>query len=334
MLQKFTNSFFARTPISKLDWQLIDENLSQSSELDLLNGNEDQMFHCQENILNATVNHPLNLKYPLPEIYIHSFLKALINKVEKYPCEIHYQVLEKYTNLVCKNLSDIESGYRTFIIDESTSISLKENISIISDGTTGLCTWQAAFHLAEWCIANRERISGMAVIELGSGAGLVGLTCYKMCQPRFITLTDFHPKVIETLRYNLKNNEVITSRSGSLIQVQALDWMEFSRNGNDLEADLIVASDIVYDEELIPFLVGTLVKLLQPKRNVNKLPSAIIACTERNEETLERFLSELGSRPPRGRHNTIKTLTTVKVTDLFVSSFAKEKKIFQQNERK
>lgn len=52
--------------------------------------------------------------------------------------------------------------------------------------------------------------------------------------------------------------------------------------------------DIVYDEELIPFLVGTLVKLLQPKRNVNKLPSAIIACTERNEETLERFLSELG----------------------------------------
>lgn len=191
-----------------------------------------------------------------------------MHQVEKYPCEIHYQVLEKYTNLVCKNLSDIESGYRTFIIDESTSISLKENISIISDGTTGLCTWQvtkklknvyltfcaevfqsiytffsqAAFHLAEWCIANRERISGMAVIELGSGAGLVGLTCYKMCQPRFITLTDFHPKVIETLRYNLKNNEVITSRSGSLIQVQALDWMEFSRNGNDLEADLIVAS--------------------------------------------------------------------------------------------
>ncbi|XP_059352704.1 protein-lysine N-methyltransferase EEF2KMT-like isoform X3 [Daphnia carinata] len=282
---------------------VIEESLSQSSELDLLNGNEDQMFLCQENILNATVNHPLNLKYPLPEIYIHSFLKALINKVEKYPCEIHYQVLEKYTDLVCKNLADTESGYRTFIIDESTSISLKENISIISDGTTGLCTWQAAFYLAEWCIANRERISGMTVIELGSGAGLAGLTCYKMCQPRFITLTDFHPKVIETLRYNVKNNQVITSRSGSSINVQSLDWMEFSKNENDLEADLVLASDVVYDEELIPFLVGTLVKLLQPKRNLNMLPSAIIACTERNEETLERFLSELGSRPPRDAHD-------------------------------
>ncbi len=51
-------------------------------------------------------------------------------------------MLEKYTDLVSRNLSVQEAGHRTFLIDETTSISLKENISIISDGTTGLCTWQ------------------------------------------------------------------------------------------------------------------------------------------------------------------------------------------------
>ena len=62
--------------------------------------------------------------------------------MERFHCEIHSKILEKYTNLICKNLSTVEAGHRSFMIDETTSISLRENISIISDGTTGLCTWQ------------------------------------------------------------------------------------------------------------------------------------------------------------------------------------------------
>ena len=49
-----------------------------------------------------------------------------------------------YSDLISKNEVQ-ESGYRTYFLDEhdqTTSISLRENISIISDGTTGLCTWQ------------------------------------------------------------------------------------------------------------------------------------------------------------------------------------------------
>lgn len=102
--------------------------------------------------------------------------------------------------------------------------------------------WKAAFYLAEWCIANRERFNGMSVIELGSGAGLVGLACYKICQPRFITLTDFHPKVMETLSYNLETNKLITLQSDSSIHMQSLDWIEYSTNGNGLQADMVLAS--------------------------------------------------------------------------------------------
>ncbi|XP_046637123.1 protein-lysine N-methyltransferase EEF2KMT-like [Daphnia pulicaria] len=295
MFDQFTKSFLARIPVSKLDWKFIEETLNQSSELGRVNGNEDEMFLCQESILNATVHHPLNLKYPLPDVYIHTFLKCLINMVERFHCEIHSNILEKYTNLICKNLSTVEAGHRSFMIDESTSISLRENISIISDGTTGLCTWQAAFHLAEWCIANRQRITGMTVVELGSGAGLVGLTCYKTCKPGYITMTDFHPKVMETLRYNLENNQLIENSSPP-IDIQPLDWMEFhTKSESSLQADLVLASDVVFDVELIPALVGTLSKLLHPRDN-QLLPSAIVACTERNQETLNRFLYELAQQ--------------------------------------
>ena len=84
----------------------------------------------------------------------------------------------------------------------------------------------------------------MTVVELGSGAGLVGLTCYKTCQPRYVTMTDFHPKVIETLRYNVETNRLITSENCiPSIDIQPLDWMEFyTKNESSLRADLVLAS--------------------------------------------------------------------------------------------
>jgi len=56
--------------------------------------------------------------------------------------EIHPAALDIYTDIMSR--SEIqEYGYRTYFLDDqATSISLKENISIISDGTTGLCSWQ------------------------------------------------------------------------------------------------------------------------------------------------------------------------------------------------
>lgn len=78
--------------------------------------------------------------------------------MERFHCEIHNEILEKYTNLVCKNLSTVDAGHRSFMIDETTSISLRENISIISDGTTGLCTWQVIkFHASGFMIIASPR---------------------------------------------------------------------------------------------------------------------------------------------------------------------------------
>lgn len=101
--------------------------------------------------------------------------------------------------------------------------------------------FKAAFHLAEWCLANSSAIDSKVVVELGSGNGLVGLTIFKKCNPKSVIVTDFHPKVLETLKTNVQMN------SATEIQVSSLDWVEFAQQGSSSNKaigppDVILAS--------------------------------------------------------------------------------------------
>lgn len=40
------------------------------------------------------------------------------------------------------------------------AVSLLENVALISDGTTGLVTWDAGLYLAEWALDHREVFTG------------------------------------------------------------------------------------------------------------------------------------------------------------------------------
>lgn len=42
-------------------------------------------------------------------------------------------------------------------------VSLEENVAMISEGTTGLVTWEAALHLAEWALDNTHVFAGKYV---------------------------------------------------------------------------------------------------------------------------------------------------------------------------
>uniref|UniRef100_A0A8C6ZZG6 FAM86 N-terminal domain-containing protein n=1 Tax=Neovison vison TaxID=452646 RepID=A0A8C6ZZG6_NEOVI len=70
------------------------------------------------NILRKTVKHPLCVKHPPSVKYARCFLSELIRK---------------------------PSG---------DSVTLSESTAIVSHGTTGLVTWDAALYLAEWAIEN------------------------------------------------------------------------------------------------------------------------------------------------------------------------------------
>ncbi|KAF8941438.1 hypothetical protein BGZ47_007389, partial [Haplosporangium gracile] len=144
------------------------------------------------------------------------------------------------------------------------------------------------------------------ILELGSGCGLLGIVMAELCQD--LLLTDQKPVLpllVKNLRKNLdkkyfgqdllngssNNNGPITSRkkdrssataatgtSGATdvrpcyIQVQELVW------GQDLDqelkrgmgVDFVVATDVVYNESIVPKLVQTLQELCQIREGVRE----------------------------------------------------------------
>lgn len=40
------------------------------------------------------------------------------------------------------------------------AVSLLENLALVSEGTTGLVTWEAALYLAEWALDHRQAFAG------------------------------------------------------------------------------------------------------------------------------------------------------------------------------
>ncbi|VVB05280.1 unnamed protein product [Arabis nemorensis] len=98
--------------------------------------------------------------------------------------------------------------------------------------------------------------SPVNIVELGSGTGIVGITAAATLGGN-VTVTDL-PNVVENLRFNADANGEVVTRSGGKIHVAPLRWGEV----NDVEVlgnvDLILASDVVYDEHLYDPLLKTL----------------------------------------------------------------------------
>uniref|UniRef100_A0A2K5NVP7 FAM86 N-terminal domain-containing protein n=1 Tax=Cercocebus atys TaxID=9531 RepID=A0A2K5NVP7_CERAT len=87
----------------------------QSLEAKLRDSSDSELLR---GILQKTVKHPVCVKHPPSVKYARCFLSELIKK----PSE--------------------------------GSVTLSESTAIISHGTTGLVTWDAALYLAEWAIEN------------------------------------------------------------------------------------------------------------------------------------------------------------------------------------
>ena len=152
-------------------------------------------------------------------------------------------------------------------------LDIKEDRADISHGTTGLRTWQASLALVEYCAS--AGIRGQNVLELGSGAGFLGLALQKMAN--CVTLTDFSDRVLQRLFENAQLNNLP-------VAIQKLDW---ETPGQESPADLIIGADIVYDPEVVPLLVNALTCLAGPRTR------CIIAHTMRRQETLDLFLEYL-----------------------------------------
>ncbi|KFQ58967.1 Protein FAM86A, partial [Pelecanus crispus] len=192
-------------------------------------------------------------------------------------------------------------------------VTLSESVAIISGGTTGLVTWDAALHLAEWAIENSAVFSNRTVLELGSGIGFTGITICKTCNPKTYIFSDYHPCVLKQLTENICLNGFVlepettrhiqtesqgqeaeaTNYQNPKLIVAELDWGSVTEKQLlDLQPDVIIAADVVYDPEIILDLIGML-QTLSTSRADRKPPRVYIAFTIRNPDTYHLFQAEL-----------------------------------------
>lgn len=306
---------FCVTPCSSIKFEVSKEQQSNCSYQSLIlsflqNVLESLSWEDQEIFMNLTFLDPLILKNPIKYEYQTTCLKTIIKLLEvQKDLEVNDVIYETYCRLSASSLSQEDFCYKHYILND-TVITLKESASFISNGTTGLCSWQAAKALAEWIIMNKDIFKEKTVLELGSGTGLLGIVTAKVCPVKRINLSDCHPVVLRVLEDNVKINHpefseleavdlrlqsiLQDSSTGKTISVMNLPWEEVDEivSKEIIETDLIIASDIVYDNTLFDDLLFTVNKIFQLNSNKCKL---IISCTERNPSTLEKFLNLLGN---------------------------------------
>ncbi|XP_014444571.1 protein-lysine N-methyltransferase EEF2KMT isoform X5 [Tupaia chinensis] len=183
------------------------------------------------------------------------------------------------------------------------SVTLSESTAIVSHGTTGLVTWDAALYLAEWALENPAAFTHRTVLELGSGAGLTGLAICKTCRPRAYVFSDCHGRVLQQLRGNILLNgfslqpDVTADSERPVVTVAQLDWdVATVPQLSALQPDVVIAADVLYCPDAILSLVGVLQRLAacQKDRKDRQAPDAFIAYTVRNPETCQLFTTELG----------------------------------------
>ncbi|XP_053976785.1 protein-lysine N-methyltransferase EEF2KMT isoform X1 [Hylaeus volcanicus] len=265
----------------------------------------------QKEILENTVNNDLVKKYPVKRSYQQAFLKLLMKKIEERDGEIHDEIYAAYCNLISLSLNEV-IHYKHFLIDDQDSdyISIQESTNIISEGTTGLCSWQGAVELSKWCIENKSEFCGKVILELGCGVGLTGLSIIKKCSPKQYVFTDCHRTVLEmvsaNIKFNLqKNKETVqikpqlkTDRlkfqmryNNTNVEVMELRWEDIKKylTENWTVPDVIIGADILYETNSFSALVVGLKALLSFNNRYG-----IIAATIRNMDTFSLFLHQLG----------------------------------------
>lgn len=166
-----------------------------------------------------------------------------------------------------------------------------DTVQLMDTGdSTGFGVWGSALVLANFFECNptqRSRLRGAVVVELGSGTGLVGMSCAAL-GARSVTLTDramtrntcsHNPDgdlvmgklvrdqhLLDVLNINVRRNSPALARSK--LQVMELEWgnwdhiqaaLASSDHGSGF--DLVVGSDLAYHGDCVQPLIHTIKSL-------------------------------------------------------------------------
>ncbi|XP_071671467.1 protein-lysine N-methyltransferase EEF2KMT isoform X4 [Patagioenas fasciata] len=270
---RFQRRFLAARQLRSFPWLELEQNLQTSLDSSLL--------------VDILHKHESTAAEPLDELY--DALADILNEEESTRC------------------------YKNYLLPTGGCVTLSESVAIISGGTTGLVTWDAALHLAEWAIENSGVFSNRTVLELGSGIGFTGIAICKTCNPKTYIFSDHHHGVLKQLAENICLNGFVlepettqhiqtetggqeaeaTNYQNPKLIVAELDWGSVTgKQLLDLQPDVIIAADVVYDPEITLALIAML-QNLSTSRGDRKPPEVYIASTIRNPDTYHLFQAEL-----------------------------------------
>uniref|UniRef100_H2L3Q9 Eukaryotic elongation factor 2 lysine methyltransferase n=1 Tax=Oryzias latipes TaxID=8090 RepID=H2L3Q9_ORYLA len=310
ILKEFSVLFFAMRRVAALPWTAVEEELQNSRSPGFIS-----------ELLAQTCLHPLCQKFPPSVRYRRLFLSELIKRQEAAGCDPLDELYDALAEVV--GAEESSESFRSYRLPCGAFVSLLENAALISVGTTGLVTWEAALYLAEWALDHPQLFAGRTVLELGSGVGMSGISICRSCSPRRFVFSDCHPAVLQKLRQNVRLNG-LGSDSRPAVRVDQLDWT--TATGEELRAigaDAVVAADVVFDPDLTGSLVQLLSKLLQ-RPSTEAQPLVLICSTIRNPQTYGGFKLQLEkaglghevmSEPERGMKEGNRSLQTLEVSD-------------------
>lgn len=183
-------------------------------------------------------------------------------------------------------------------------------------------TWRASLLLAEWLVQHPDVVWKKRVLELGSGVGFLGVLIAQLQldvirESRLINtgqenegaslvMTDVNDAVLARCYDNtlLPSNRINNHPN---IRTMQLDWVDalsedrkkrLETRLGEINAEVMIGADIVYDLDLIPPLIETLRMGLStdPTSPESNRRQAWIALSVRSEETLSRFIEVADAR--------------------------------------
>ncbi len=114
--------------------------------------------------------------------------------------------------------------------------------------------WESAQALAEYLADHPQLCQNRDVLEFGCGLGLPSLTAARL-GARSVLATDYHP-----------DNQPFLLRNAALNQISNLTYHQLDWRRPDLDAafPLAFGSDLIYDQDMAPFLVDCVDRLCSP----------------------------------------------------------------------
>ncbi|XP_022095492.1 methyltransferase-like protein 22 isoform X2 [Acanthaster planci] len=165
----------------------------------------------------------------------------------------------------------------------------------------GLQVWQGCLLLCDFLLTHREMFKGRVVLELGSGVGLCSTVMAMTASHVFAT--DIGTSVLELCQRNITHNyHYLMGHSDENqerveVQVRELDWFQSTKSSDhpgpfqwskkDIEklgeVTVIIAADVVYDDDLTDAFFNTLIRLMSSGKD----KTAFIALEKRLNFTIE-----------------------------------------------